>query len=175
VTVQGRVADRVRRALDRLGGRWLGSWLERNAPRFQKADETVARFFGRQPGRLATPVLFYLVGWLVRAAETMLFLRVVGVAVPLTAAMVMETALVLVRAVAVPVPAGLGVQDVGYVLCLRALGIPDATTIGAAFVVLKRGKDLAWILLGFLLLGAGPTRGVEWLPGGRPAGGGSAA
>ena len=35
---------------------------------------------------------------------------------------------------AVPVPAGLGVQDAGYVLCLRALGVPDATTVGAAFV-----------------------------------------
>jgi hypothetical protein len=31
--------------------------------------------------------------------------------------------------------------------------VPDATTVGAAFVVIKRGKDLFWIVVGFLLLG----------------------
>jgi hypothetical protein len=57
------------------------------------------------------------------------------------------------------VPAGLGVQDTGYVLCLRALAVPDAATVGAAFVLLKRGKDLFWVLLGFLLLGLGRRPG----------------
>jgi hypothetical protein len=57
--------------------------------------------------------------------------------------------------VSVPVPAGLGVQDVGYVLCLRALRLPDAVTLGAALVLLKRGRDLAFILLGLLLLAVG--------------------
>ena len=61
----------------------------------------------------------------------------------------------MVRSVAVPVPAGLGVQDVGYVLCLKALGVPDATNVGTAFVLLKRGKDLFWILLGFTLMAIG--------------------
>ena len=66
----------------------------------------------------------------------------VGVDAPLSAAMVIETALILVRALAVPVPAGLGVQDLGYVLSLKALGVarPDHAS-GAAFVLLKRGKD----------------------------------
>jgi len=77
--------------------------------------------------------------------------------------MVIETALILVRAMAVPVPAGLGVQDTAYVLCLKALGVPDATTVGAAFVLLKRGKDLFWILLGFLLLGVGRRPGESAL------------
>jgi hypothetical protein len=30
--------------------------------------------------------------------------------------------------------------------------------VGAAFVLLKRGKDVFWILLGFLLLGIGRRR-----------------
>jgi len=59
----------------------------------------------------------------------------------------------LIRSAAVPVPAGLGVQDAAYVLCLRALAVADVTTLGAAFVVIKRGKDLFWIVVGFLLLG----------------------
>jgi hypothetical protein len=41
------------------------------------------------------------------------------------------------------------------VICLGALGVADATTVGTAFVLLKRGKDLFWILLGFALLALG--------------------
>ncbi len=162
-TTHGRVADRVHRWLDRVGGRWLGSWLERNALRFQRTDEGLAAFFRTDPIALAPSILLYLAGWFLRSVETWLFLRLVGVDVPLPAAMVVETALILVRAMAVPVPAGLGVQDTGYVLCLKALGVPDATTVGAAFVLLKRGKDLFWILLGFLLLGVGRRPGESAL------------
>jgi uncharacterized membrane protein YbhN (UPF0104 family) len=77
------------------------------------------------------------------------------VELPLLTAVVVETAIIVLRSVAVPVPAGLGVQDVGYVLCLKALDVPDATTVGTAFVLLKRGKDLFWILAGFALLALG--------------------
>jgi uncharacterized protein (TIRG00374 family) len=156
-TVQGRLGDRVHRALARFGGRWLGAWLERNAARFRNTDERLSAFF-RRPAGLAAPVAMFLVGWLLRSLETYVYLRIVGVSVPPVLAMVIEAALILVRAAAVPVPAGLGVQDVGYVLCLRALQVPDAATVGAAFLVLKRGKDLSFILLGFLLLATGRGR-----------------
>jgi len=157
-TARGRMANRVHRALDRVGGRWLGSWLQRNAPRFERTDDSLAAFFRTDPPRLMASVALHGCGWFVRAVETWLFLRLVGADVPLVAAMVVETALILVRAAAVPVPAGLGVQDAAYVLCLRALGVPDATTVGAAFVVIKRGKDIFWIVAGFLLLGLGRRR-----------------
>jgi glycosyltransferase 2 family protein len=158
-TAHGRMANRVHRGLDRVGGRWLGSWLQRNAPRFERTDDGLAAFFGRNRLRLMAPVALHGCGWFIRAVETWLFLRLVGADVPLAAAMVIETTLILVRAAAVPVPAGLGVQDAAYVLCLRALGVPDATTLGAAFVVIKRGKDVFWIVVGFLLLGLGRRKG----------------
>ena len=158
-TALGQMAERLRRGLDRFVGRWMGSWLERNALRFQRTDEALARFF-RRPWGLLPSVLLYLLGWFIRSLETFLFLRLVGVSAPLTAAMVIETALILVRAMAVPLPAGLGVQDLGYVLSLKALGVPDPTTVGAAFVLLKRGKDAFWIAAGFLLLSLGRRAGA---------------
>jgi uncharacterized protein (TIRG00374 family) len=158
-TALGQMAERLRRGLDRFVGRWMGSWLERNALRFQRTDEALARFF-RRPWGLLPCVLLYLLGWFIRSLETFLFLRLVGVSAPLPAAMVIETALILVRAMAVPLPAGLGVQDLGYVLSLRALGVPDPTTLGAAFVLLKRGKDAFWIAAGFLLLSLGRRAGA---------------
>ncbi len=158
---RARVAERTRLGLDRVGGRWVGSWLERHALRFRRADEHLVTFFERERGALFVPMLLYSAGWLVRGAETWLFLRLLGVDLSLDAALVLETAIIVVRSVAIPVPAGLGVQDVGYVLCLRALGIPDATTVGTAFVVLKRAKDLFWILLGFALMTIGERRASD--------------
>jgi len=104
---------------------------------------------------LALPLLLYMAGWVVRGAETYFYLRLLGVDLPFATALVVESAIIIVRSVAVPVPAGLGVQDVGYLVCLKALGVPDATTVATAFVLLKRGKDLFWILTGFALLAAG--------------------
>jgi uncharacterized protein (TIRG00374 family) len=152
LSTHGRLGDRALRGLSRFGGRWLGTWLEQNALRFRRADEHLSTFFSREPEGLVLPVAAYDLGWLARSLETLLFLRLLGVSIALSSAMVMETALILVRALAVPVPAGLGVQDAGYILSLKGLGIADATTVGAAFVLLKRGKDLFWVGFGFLLL-----------------------
>jgi hypothetical protein len=155
---RARLAQRSRAGLDRLGGKWLRSWLERHAQRFQRADDHLVVFFERERRALALPLLLYSVGWIVRGVETWAFLRLLGIEMPLLTAVVLETAIIVVRSAAVPVPAGLGVQDVGYVLCLKALGVPDATTVGTAFVLLKRGKDLFWILVGFALMAFSPRR-----------------
>lgn len=155
---RARAAERLRQFLRRIGGRWMGPWLDRNALRFRHADEDLLRFFEQERAALAFPMLLYVLGWLVRGLETLLYLYLLGVSVSFTTATLVESALILVRTLAVPVPAGLGVQDVGYVLTLHALGVKDATTIGTAFVLMKRGKDLFWILVGFLLLGVGERR-----------------
>jgi len=155
VSGRARVAQRTRRALDRVGGRWLGPWLDRHTQRFQRADEHLVRFFEAERRALVAPLVLYSAGWLVRGLETWLFLRLLGTEIPFLTAVVMEAAIIVLRSVAVPIPAGLGVQDVGYVLCFRALGLPDAVTLATAFVVLKRGKDLFWILVGFTLLAVG--------------------
>jgi uncharacterized protein (TIRG00374 family) len=149
---RARVAQRSRRVLDRIGGRWLGSWLDQHTQGFQRADDHLVRFFEGERRALALPLLLYSAGWVVRGVETWLFLRLLGTEVPFLTALVMETAIIVVRSAAVPVPAGIGVQDVGYVLCFGALGFADAITLATAFVVLKRGKDLFWILVGFTLL-----------------------
>jgi uncharacterized protein (TIRG00374 family) len=161
--VHGRLADRLRRALDRLGGRFLGSWLERNALRFRRADEQLAAFFRRRPAGLALPLGLTALAWLLRAIETLVFLRLLGVRLPLPAAMVIESSLILLRSIAVPIPAGLGVQDLGYVTSLRALGVPDAATVGAAFVLLKRGRELLGVLVGATIFAMGRERGVPTL------------
>jgi glycosyltransferase 2 family protein len=90
--------------------------------------------------------------WATETFETWLILRLLGVEVSLPAALLMELGGSMVRSLAFMVPGGLGVQDASYVATLSALGVPGGTEVGAAFVVLKRLKDIVFILVGLTLL-----------------------
>ena len=92
----------------------------------------------------------YFACWLVEAFETALILRLVGGPLDLGLAMTAEVGVSLVRSIGNVAPAGLGVQDAGYAVLFEALGVPAPTT--AAFVLLKRGKELVWIAVGYALL-----------------------
>ena len=150
----GRIAERLRAALARLPVRALRGGLERSRERFSATDGELRRFF---PGSLfsaSTPASLFLVSWTLEAVETYLILRLLGVDLPIEAVGAMEVALSLLRHITFVLPAGLGVQDLGYVTFLRALGVHDPLTMGAAFVLIKRAKEITWALLGFSLLAA---------------------
>jgi len=65
------------------------------------------------------------------------------------------------RSAAFFIPAGLGVQDAGYMAFLQHAGIPDAVNRAAAFVLLKRFKEIIWIAVGWILLLATRARALE--------------
>jgi uncharacterized protein (TIRG00374 family) len=167
----GKVAQRSRRALERLGLSWLKPWLERNAHRFGAADDHLARYLTSGPARLLTPLPAFLAMWLMKAFETWLFLRLLGSPISLGAAMALETTIILVRVLVVPVPGGLGVQDLGYVLFMRAFAVPDASTVGTALALLKRGKELFWTAIGLAIFVSTRRRGPlsDESKGGEPA------
>jgi Lysylphosphatidylglycerol synthase TM region len=155
----GKVAQRSRRALERLGLSWLRPWLERNAHRFGLADDYLARYLASGPARLLTPLPVFLAMWLMKAFETWLFLRLLGSPITLGAAMALETTIILVRVLVVPVPGGLGVQDLGYVLFMRAFAVADASTVGTALALMKRGKELFWTAIGLAIFVSTKRRG----------------
>jgi hypothetical protein len=72
-----------------------------------------------------------------------------------------EVALSFVRNVVFVLPSGLGIHDLGYVTFLAAFGVADPVTTGAAFMILKRGKEIFWALVGYTLLLTGPRKRVS--------------
>jgi hypothetical protein len=98
--------------------------------------------------------------WLVEAFETALIVRLVGGPFDLAFAMAVEVSISLLRSVGNVAPAGLGVQDAGYAVLFQSMGLPPHTT--AAFVLLKRAKELVWIALGYGLLAS--MRGAAPVP-----------
>jgi uncharacterized membrane protein YbhN (UPF0104 family) len=148
----GAVAERARAALARLPLGAFGGKLERSRGRFTRTDGELRKFFGGNLLVATLPALPFLVSWVLEAVETYLILRLLGVELPFVAVAALEVALSFVRHVTFVLPAGLGVQDLGYVAFLRALGAADPLTMGAAFVLIKRAKECIWASVGYGLL-----------------------
>jgi uncharacterized membrane protein YbhN (UPF0104 family) len=102
---------------------------------------------------------------MVEALETFTILRLLGVHLDWKTILLIEVCASMVRNVAFLSPAGLGAQDLSYAALLRLFNAPDALSVAAAFVLLKRGKELLWSLAGYGLLAGltdpnAPTRRV---------------
>lgn len=151
VLAQGRVASCVLTSLQRLPSAWLRARLAPLESRFERADGQLRTFFARGGGA-PWPWLAFLTGWLLEAADTVLILALLGVHLPWTTVGALEVSASFVRNVAFVVPAGLGVQDVSYLAFLRALDVPDALNVAAAFLLLKRCKECFWALCGYAVL-----------------------
>ncbi|XYI03906.1 lysylphosphatidylglycerol synthase domain-containing protein [Sorangium sp. So ce1128] len=152
--LSGTVASRVFAQLGRLPGRRVRAYVEARAASFAATDRYAAAL-GKRRGALGAAALLLVGMWLAEGLETLFILRLLGVDVSLAEVLSFEVVLALLRAAAFMVPAGLGVQDAGYVAFLGALGVPGAMTVGAAFVLLKRAKEIVWIALGLLVFFGG--------------------
>src|SRR5262249_61957944 len=86
----------------------------------------------------------------VGSGGTWLLGRLVGIDLPIANVIAREASVVFARNVAFFVPAGLGVQDAGYLAFLGAYGV--APQLATAFVLAKRVKELVWTAAGYLIL-----------------------
>ena len=79
--------------------------------------------------------------WLIGALETWIALRLMGMPVSASTALILESLNQGLRSAAFPVPSGLGVQEGGYVALGAVFGIPPQTALALSLV--KRVPDLA--------------------------------
>ncbi len=112
-------------------------------------DATLRRVGAAREATWSATACFFCC-WLFEAVDTVVILRLLGVPLDFGFAMGAEVAVSMLRSAGNVLPAGLGVQDAGYATLLPAMGVaPDAA---AAFVLVKRGKELVWIGAGYALL-----------------------
>jgi uncharacterized protein (TIRG00374 family) len=145
----GRIAERVRRGLARLPSKRLRAALDKRRAGFAAADANFAIVLGHR-GRVARALAVIVVAWLTEAVETYVLCRLVGIELAIPAVLAMEASVVFARNAAFFVPAGLGVQDAGYLAFFAAYGV--AAPVAAAFVIVKRVKELVWIAVGYSTL-----------------------
>lgn len=147
----GRVASRLHRVLSRLPSSWLRARVAPLEARFLHTDAELKSFFA-SAFRSPLPLLSFLLGWVLEAVDTFLILSLLGVHLPWSTVGALEVSASFLRNVVFMVPAGLGVQDVSYLAFLRALNVPDALNVAAAFLLLKRCKEAFCASCGYAVL-----------------------
>ncbi len=152
VLLSGRVAERLWKLLRRVPLARVQRWTLSREVAFVDTDQHVRAVLQSHAPGLVVAFLWILCGWFAEAGESWLLLRLLGVQLSFPAVLAFEPVVSFARSAAFFIPAGLGVQDAGYMALLRAAHIPDATNRAAAFVLLKRFKELFWIAVGWMLL-----------------------
>jgi putative membrane protein len=135
IAVQARGAGWVERAGSRLTREFLG----RELAAADSVQAGIRRIHARRPA-LAVALAAHLASWVLSGVETWLTLRLMGVALPLEAALVVDSLLYGMRSVAFMVPNSLGVQEGALVLLGGMFGVgPDSAL---ALSLAKRARDL---------------------------------
>jgi uncharacterized protein (TIRG00374 family) len=140
--------DRFHRWLTRLPFARLAKWFERKEPQFREFNGHLQSF--RDIRSVIRFSSIYATIWLTENIETLTILFLLGANLTVPQALVMEVTCVLMRASTPMVPGGIGIQDTGYVSMIMACG--NSSEIAAAFVLIKRFRELLWAALGYLLL-----------------------
>lgn len=151
LAAHGRVASRLSGILERARFERIRAWVEERRHHFARADAQLTRLSKNK--RAGAAAAWRMLGlWLFEGLESYLILRLLGAPLGVLEVLSIDAALSVVRSSAMFTPAGIGVQDVGYLAMLEAYGVPGAASLGPAFIVLKRVKEAFWIAIGFAIL-----------------------
>jgi uncharacterized membrane protein YbhN (UPF0104 family) len=148
----GRMTERAYRLLLHVTPAFLRIRLRAAHDGARSLDAYLRRVFTERRRGLARAVGLYVVHWFIEAFETWLIVRLLGFPLDFVHALAIESACSFLRAVAFFVPAGLGVQDLGYATLFAAAGVPSPVEFGLAFSLVKRSKELVWVVIGYCIL-----------------------
>ncbi len=135
--------------------------MARMEPAIHQLDLHVGRFARDHTSRFVCSLLSAFAGWLLIAVETYLILTILGAEPTFTQAIALESVASILRILFFFLPGGLGASEVGFVTLLVAFGFPQALTLAAAYIVVKRLKEVAWVVFGYgvlLFMGINPFR-----------------
>ncbi|MEO7328110.1 MAG: lysylphosphatidylglycerol synthase domain-containing protein [Minicystis sp.] len=165
--LSGALAERSHGLLSRIPSKRLADWLSQRKSGFLETDRHFEQLFRHRRSGLLLSIALLTAMWLVEGLETLVILRLLQVDLSLRQVLSFEVVVTLLRSLAFMIPAGLGVQDAGYVAFFGAFAVPEAATVGVAFVLIKRFKELFWVAIGFLLIAflkESPTAGEASKP-----------
>jgi putative membrane protein len=137
----------LHRLIQRLGVKGEAWMAKREA--LENLDAKIATLY--QDGRILSGCfLLSLLGWISSILETYFFLLALDTPVPLLTAFGIQALVVGVKALAFFIPASLGAQEGGTLLIFLGFGMSGGTAM--AFSLLRRARELFWVLIGLLLL-----------------------
>lgn len=144
------------KAMRRIGLRL--PYLESREEKLLELDRTIAHFYTHQRSAFLLSTGLFLLGWLAEALEVFVMVLCLGQPITMMSAVAIGALSVFIKGGTFFIPGSLGAQDAGNLFLLTAFGYGDVT--GITFALLRRFRELVWILLGLLCLVV-VTRGKE--------------
>jgi putative membrane protein len=134
-----------------LTGTWLGRWrlLERINDilhHIRDIDERLIRFYTQNRGRFAAAIALAFLNWVVGAVEIYVAMIFLGHPVSLADAWIIESVAQLIRSAAFFIPAAVGAQEGAFLLAFSV--ITGGPALGVAMALVRRARELVWLLLG---------------------------
>ena len=125
-------------------------FIEKRWSKVLEVDEAITGFYRQHRPRFCAAIGVYFAGWLLDTLEIYVVSRLMGMPIEWTQALVVEAFIGVVKWLSPWVPGSFGVQESGIMLLGRLAGLPD--TLSVAYPVLRRGRELIFVLIGWLLL-----------------------
>jgi putative membrane protein len=135
-------------ALSRLGIRIKA--IDRHEAQLRQLDGQIFSFYHRDPKAFASSTLAYLLGWLGDALELYIICHLLGLHMSWTEAVAIESFISVAKAMGIFAPAAMGVQESGVLLLFHLFGL--STPAGVAYALIRRGRELFYVLVGGSLL-----------------------
>ena len=145
-----------RRGLVHAAWRRLVRWFPRSrrvarlGERAAAIDERLGDFYRIEQHAFRTATLWHFAAWLLGVVEVWIIMQLIGAPIPWTDALILESLGQPIRAVALFIPGGLGVQELGGVALCHLLGISDAPAV--TLWLLKRARELFFDVVGIAYL-----------------------
>lgn len=124
--------------------------FERNDAYLHQLDEQIYTFYRRGRGRFFCVTLVYLLGWLADALEIYVVCPLLGLPLSWSESIAIESFISVAKVVGIFAPAAVGFQETGILLLFQLFGLP--APIGVAYALLRRGRELFYVLVGGALL-----------------------
>ena len=113
-------------------------------------DERLLSFYQDEQRAFVRAIAWNFAGWVFGVVEVQLMCTLIGHPIPWLEAFVIEAVAQPIRAVAIVVPGGLGLQEWGGVEFCQFLGMPEP--VAATLWLLKRGREIVFDIVGLLYL-----------------------
>ncbi len=147
----GRLGSVLFGLLKRIPVPALEHFLDTQKDSFLETDRMIKGSIAHRKKEGFIACLFFFLGWVTEMLETWAILFAVQAPVTFGSIMVFEPIVSLVRSVAFIVPAGIGVMDAGYSAAFQGIDVAASGTFIAAFIIIKRLKELFWVIVGVIL------------------------
>ena len=142
----------VGRVLERLGLRAA----ERYQDLLGRVDRHLLDLYRQGRARVLASMLLHAGAWAVGGLEIYVVLRLAGIPVDPTTAIVLEAVGAAVRFVSFMIPGSLGALEGGNVVAFTALGLPGAA--GLSVSLIRRMREATWAVIGVAALAAFKAR-----------------